>query len=145
MAATPEPRPRRELPPRPWVVLLVDDDPDVLRSMATLLEHSLDGVRVLQATSGRTGMDLLENERVDVVVSDFRMLGMDGVEFLYIARKLRPGVPRAMMTAFASSELVQRATVEGGVQRFISKAMGPEEFVDQVAGLLTYDPASTVP
>ena len=109
--------------------------------MAKLLQDSLRGVRVLTATSGRAGMDLLESERVDAVVSDFRMIGMDGIEFLYLARKLRPGVPRAMVTAFASPELVQRATVEGGVQRFISKAVDPEQFVDQVAALLTYEPS----
>src|SRR5690349_2836929 len=107
---------RRDLPARPWVVLLVDDELDIRQTLAKLLEQSLRGVRVLQAASGRDGMELLEKERVDAVVSDFRMLGMDGVEFLYLARKLRPGVPRAMVTAFASPELVERATIEGGVQ-----------------------------
>ena len=142
MGATFEPRHhRRDLPPRPWVILLVDDEPDVLASMARLLEDSLRGVRVLSATSGRAGMAVLETERVDAVVSDFKMVGMDGIEFLYLARKLRPGVPRAMVTAFASPELVQRATIEGGVHGFISKAANPDEFIDQVAGLLAYEPA----
>ena len=131
---------RRKVPVHPWVILLVDDEPDILVSLGDLVEDSLPGVRVLRAASGREALALLLGERVDAVISDFKMAGMDGIEFLYMARQHRPGIPRVMLTAHADLELTQRASSEGGVQAFLSKAISPEEFVDRVAGLLTYAP-----
>lgn len=132
---------RRILPPRPWVILLVDDESDVLRSVADLLERSLAGVRVLQARSGRQGLELLDGERVDAIIADFKMTGMDGIEFLYIARSRRPGIPRVMLTAFANDPAVRQAAEGVEVQALLSKATGPAEFVEQVALLLAYEPA----
>lgn len=138
--AGPPPSPRRTVPPHPWVVLLVDDEPDVLASTGELLEQSLRGVRVLCARSGREALELLANERVDAVVSDFKMVGMDGIEFLRKARESRPRIPRVVWTAYGDTNLVQRAEREAEVKSFIAKAVTPDELVCKVAALLTYQP-----
>lgn len=118
-------------------ILLVDDEPDVLRSVADLLEASLSGVHVLQATSGQHGLELLGGQHVDVIIADFRMSGMDGIEFLYIAQQKRPGVPSMMLTAFAHDAGLRRNATALGVQAVVSKAVGPQEFVEQVGNLLS--------
>jgi response regulator RpfG family c-di-GMP phosphodiesterase len=130
----------RKVPVHPWVILIVDDEPDILVSLGDLVEQSLDGVRVLRAASGREALALLLGERVDAVISDFKMAGMDGIEFLYMARQKRPSIPRVLLTAHADLELTRRASQEGGVQAFLSKAISPDEFIERVSGLLTYDP-----
>ena len=126
--------------PRPWVVLFVDDEADIASAMQGLLEASLPGVRVLTALSGRAALDLLDQERIDLVVSDFKMPGMDGIEFLFQAHRLHPNIPRIMFTAYQSEDLARRAVAEALVSAFLSKTTPPEELVQRVASLLRYIP-----
>ena len=128
-------------PPRPWVILVVDDEPDILDSFKELLERSIPGVTVIVAASGRAGIEVLERERVDLVMSDFKMPGMDGIEFLVQARRIRPRLPRIMFTAFADEELARRAISEAVVDDFLSKNVDPEDMVRKVEALLRYEPA----
>lgn len=130
---------------RPWVILLVDDEPDILASIKTLVEASFDSVKVLTAPSGRVGLELLERERVDLIISDLRMPGMDGIEFLYQARRHHPNLPRVMLTAFGNEENARRAVVETFCSAFLSKGTEPEVLIDSVGRLLTYMPSSTPP
>ena len=130
---------------RPWVLLLVDDEPDILSSMKSLLESSIPHLKVITAPSGRVGLDLLDRERVDVIVSDFKMPGMDGIEFLYQCRKLHPTIPRVMLTAFGSEDLARQAILEAFVGAFLSKGATPEELVEGVGRLLEYQPSSDPP
>jgi CheY-like chemotaxis protein len=126
----------RDLPARPWVVLFVDDEPDILESLSALFAASLPGATVVIAPSGRAGLDLLAKQTVDLIVSDFRMPGMDGVEFLSRCRRLYPKVPRVMLTAFPSEELANQAVREAFVDSFLSKAMDPDKLLAEVASLV---------
>ncbi len=130
---------------RPWVLLLVDDEPDILASMKTLLESSISSLKVITAASGRIGLELLERERVDLIVSDFKMPGMDGIEFLYQCRRHHPTIPRVMLTAFGNEDLARRAVVDAFVGSFLSKGSDPETLVEGVNRLLDYHPSSSPP
>lgn len=130
----------RALPPHPWVILLVDDEPDILESIKQMVELSMTGTKVLTARTGREGLDLLDKERIDCVIADFKMPGMDGIEFLYQARKAHPNVPRVMLTAFADDELVRRAIADVFVDEFISKAAAPTDFLGRITRFLAYQP-----
>jgi response regulator RpfG family c-di-GMP phosphodiesterase len=132
---------RWAVPARPWILLLVDDEPDILEAVAALVEQELPNVKVLRAKSGREGLDILQSERVDGIISDFRMGGMDGLEFLRIARQCHPTIPRVMLTAYPDPELRKLAKHEAKVQSFLSKLTSPEELLDRVCTLLTYQPA----
>jgi CheY-like chemotaxis protein len=128
--------------PRPWVILLVDDEPDILLTVKTLLEGAIPGVSVITAPSGRIGLELLERERVDVIVSDLRMPGMDGIEFLYQARRAHPNIPRVMLTAFGNEDIARRAIVEAFCSSFLSKGADPEDLIADVTKLLRYTPSA---
>jgi CheY-like chemotaxis protein len=117
-------------------VLLLDDEPDILESFKGVVEPMLPGVEVVTAQSGREGIEALASQDIDLIISDFKMPGMDGIEFLVQARRLRPAAPRVMYTAFGDEELRQRATAEAGVQAFLSKSLGLEELVASVQALL---------
>ena len=131
---------KRQVPHRPWILLLVDDEPDILESVADLVEHEMPGVVVVRAASGREGLVVLQKERIDGIISDFSMAGMDGLEFLSIARQCHPTIPRVMLTALADPDLPVLASEEADVQSFISKRVAPEELLDHVGALLTYRP-----
>lgn len=126
----------RDLPPRPWVLLLVDDEPDILESTKDMIEGSLRGTKVVPKASGREGLAYLGTQPVDLIISDFKMPGMDGIEFLCECRRLYPAIPRVMLTAYPSDELADRAIREAFVDSFLSKAGDPEVLVDAVAKLV---------
>jgi CheY-like chemotaxis protein len=135
-------RPKRHVPARPWVVLLVDDEPDILEAVGDLVEAELPGVRVLRAASGREGLRLLQDERVDGIIADFNMEGMDGLQFLVVARQCHPTIPRVMFTADLDPDLPRMARDGAAVEAFLSKGAEPDELLDQVcSAFLTYTPA----
>ena len=69
-------------------VLCVDDEPSILSSLRRLLRAH--GYQVLIADSGAAGLAILEQEAVDVIISDMRMPEMNGAQFLSIARASWP-------------------------------------------------------
>ena len=73
-------------------VLVVDDDPDVLMMMDQLLEQA--GYRVSRSQSPEYALEILQNpaRRIDVIVSDFSMDGMNGIELIRQAFASRPGL-----------------------------------------------------
>jgi CheY-like chemotaxis protein len=129
------------VPARPWILLLVDDEPDILESIGDFVERGLPGVKVLRAGSAREALAILQSERIDGIIADFDMAGMDGLEFLCIARQCHPTIPRVMLTGLADPDLRRLAKHEAKVQSFLSKLAEPDEILDRVCTLLTYQPA----
>ena len=73
-------------------VLLVDDDPEVLRLFARMLSSSERGYRLMQATSGERALDLMRERQPDVVLLDLIMPRMDGFQILQ-AKSQDPAIP----------------------------------------------------
>jgi len=110
--------------PRRHTILVVDDEPDVVKSVQDLLR--LDH-RVLGATRAEEGIKLMEQEDVHVVMSDQRMPGMTGVQFLNHVRQERPDAVRLLFTGYADIKAVVDAINEGNVYRYITKPWDPDE------------------
>lgn len=101
-------------------ILLVDDEPNILMALRRLLMDEDFGV--LTAESGRVALDLLrETPDVGVIVSDQRMPGMTGVEFLEQARGLVPDALRILLTGYADMEATIAAINRGGAYRYLTK------------------------
>src|SRR5262245_20262510 len=92
-------------------LLLVDDEEAVLLTLAANLE--LDGFVVTTAPCGEDALGLLQHHDFDLVLSDVRMPGMNGVELFRRIRKMRPDCPVVLMTGFALEDLVRQAMREG--------------------------------
>ena len=117
-------------------VLVVDDEPDILEAIRAFLQGSL-GVDVVTADSGAAALEALRKTPVDLVLSDYRMPGMDGLAFLRQAEELLPDVPRVLMTAFPDMQLAISAVNEASVSRFLTKPVDPSDLGDLVSGLLS--------
>ncbi|WP_159084560.1 response regulator [Dongshaea marina] len=98
---------------------MVDDEPCVLSSLRILL-RSLE-CEVLTANSGEEALDIFRNQSVDFIMSDHRMPGMTGVEFLREVHKLSPQTRRFIMTAYADFESVISGFNDGIIEKLISK------------------------
>lgn len=116
-------------------ILAVDDEADILGSLVTTLEGALP-VEVIGASSGADGLKLLQTEAVDLIISDYRMAYMTGLEFLRKAAVIRPDAPRVMLTAFPDMELAISAINDASVTKFLTKPILPQPLIDTVADLV---------
>src|SRR5688572_8847028 len=101
------------------IVLFVDDEPLAIESVVRSMRRS--GLEMLTATSAARGLALLEQNAVDVVVSDQQMPGMQGHEFLEVVAKRWPSTVRIMLTGQAEFEVAQRAINRGSIHQFLVK------------------------
>lgn len=90
-----------------WKVLLIDDDSMVCRAVATTLEIA--GYNVLTASDGETGLLLCQQESPQILITDVRMPGIDGVEVLRKAKEINPEVEVVVLTAYHDFEVAQQA------------------------------------
>ena len=103
-------------PPR---VLLVDDDPGVLAALQRLLRRG--GVETHAESDGLSALEVLESFHPDVVISDHRMPGIDGVEFLTRVKARMPQAQRILLTGEAEPEAIEAAVARSEVFRLIFK------------------------
>jgi CheY-like chemotaxis protein/anti-sigma regulatory factor (Ser/Thr protein kinase) len=115
-------------------VLVVDDDPDARGLLNRVLSER--GADVTTAGSASEAMELVEENRYHVIVSDIGMPGEDGYDFMRRARRSRHAAttPAVALTAFARAEDRQRA-LDAGYQAHVAKPVEPAELVAVVAGL----------
>jgi response regulator RpfG family c-di-GMP phosphodiesterase len=104
---------------QPLNVLLVDDEPAVLRALGRMM--SMDGHNVLKAEDSTVALELLGREKVDVVVADIDMPGMNGIELVAQVRRLYPAVVRILLTGRATLGSTIDAINEGEVFRYVTK------------------------
>ena len=101
-------------------VLVVDDEELVLTSLSTYLMLETD-YSVVTFTSARSALAYVRDHNVDLVISDFLMPEMDGIAFLAEVRRLRPEVPRIILTGYADKENAIKAINEVGLFQYIEK------------------------
>jgi len=108
-------------------VLLVDDEPNILsalrRSLAMIDARELDGEALLfeTFTSPETAITRCDEEDFDLVISDYRMPSMNGVEFLARVMEFQPAVPRVIISGYADREAIIAAVNAVHLTRFIEK------------------------
>ncbi len=110
-------------------VLCVDDEPLVLEGLALHLRRRY---QVVVASSGIEGLAAMGGDPFAVIVSDMRMPGMDGAEFLARARGAAPDSVRILLTGHADFHSALSAVNEGQIFRFLTKPCPPETMMAAV-------------
>jgi DNA-binding NtrC family response regulator len=108
----------------PKRILVVDDEPQILGFLKELFE--LDGWDVNAAPSGPEGIERIERERYDVILTDLKMPGADGIEILRTAKKIQPDVEVVLMTAYGTVDSAIEA-MRAGAFHFLMKPFRAEE------------------
>lgn len=103
----------------PHTILVVDDEENIRHALARALHK--ENYRILQAGDPDEALGILRQSRVDLVISDYMMPGMTGLEFIKRIRALYPGIVRIMLTGHAETDMVIAAINEGEIYRFLIK------------------------
>ena len=107
-------------------ILCVDDEGNVLKSLKRVFLD--DDYEILTASSGEEGIEILKNKQpVQVVISDYRMPGMDGVEFLRTVYDNWPDTVRIVLSGYADTGSVVEAINEGQIYKFIPKPWNDDD------------------
>ena len=101
-------------------ILLVDDEPAVGQSLSALLELETPH-RVITETSSRKALQTAKVTPLDLVISDFLMPDLDGIEFLLEVRGLYPESTLILLTGYADKENAIRAINQVGIFHYIQK------------------------
>jgi diguanylate cyclase (GGDEF)-like protein/PAS domain S-box-containing protein len=136
-------RSARVLPPhllrmhrRPPTLLLVDDEPNILRALRRVLRGS--DCHILTAGSGAEGLAVLAAQQVDVIVSDQRMPGMTGVDFLRAVKRLYPETVRIVLSGYTELDAVTSAVNEGAIYKFLTKPWDDAQLRGHIADAVAH-------
>jgi two-component system chemotaxis response regulator CheY len=121
------------------ITVLIVDDSSVMRKIVerALRQAGLNLAKVVEAGSGREGLEALGREPVGLIVSDINMPSMDGLEFLRQIQSLglARGAPVVMITTESGEEHVREA-LAAGAQGYIRKPFTPDQVRERVLPLL---------
>lgn len=109
-------------------ILIVDDDPVMLRALPEILQRQMDPIRVDTSNSPRDALARITTMDYDAIISDIKMPSMDGLTLLGEVRHQRPDTPILLMTAHDDRDLVVNA-LRGGAYDFIQKPIDGEYMV----------------
>ena len=120
--------------PRRTVVLAVDDEADVLRFVAAILEHS--GYEVATAECAEGALRAIQAGKADLLLTDVMMAnGMDGAELALAAKELKPNLPVVFMSGFDDGR-VDGYRARHGTATVLEKPFGISTLLSAVEGAL---------
>ena len=96
-------------------ILIVDDEETLTWSMAKSLSKDKDKYEVMIANNGKEALNVLEHERIDLVISDIRMPDINGLDLLVRIKKEFPQTKVIIMTAYGSSDVQKEANRRGSL------------------------------
>lgn len=108
-------------------VLQVDDDPSVSDLITDFLEREDSRLTVRSEPSVEAGLELLKQDAIDCIVSDYEMPDMDGLEFLKAVRTEYPTLPFILYTGKGSEEIAAKA-IDAGVDAYHQKEVGTVQY-----------------
>lgn len=111
-------------------LLIVDDEQGIRAALTRMLRR--DGYRILHASSGQEGLDLLALNHVQVIISDQRMPGMTGTEFLSTVSQFYPNTVRIILSGYTDLSVVTDAVNRGSVFKFLTKPWDDDQLREQV-------------
>lgn len=121
-------------------ILLVDDEISVIKALQRLFRK--EGYEILTASNGQEALEQLKTmkKRVSLIISDQRMPGMTGVQFLEASKKILPKTIRFLLTGYADINAVIDAINKGGIHRYLIKPWQDNDLIQQVRdGLEQYE------
>lgn len=121
----------------PKKILAVDDDSTFSQMIQAYLNKN--GFEVSLAGNVNAALESIRKSPPDLVLSDYRMPGKDGMEMLEEIRRTNPGLPLVLMTGFGDIRLAVRA-MKAGARDYLTKPVNPSELLEVVKNILESGP-----
>jgi len=114
-------------------ILLVDDDEWIRDSLSFFFEA--EGCNLLTFETAEEGMEAVKQQAYDIVISDYKLPGMDGLEFLRRVKEKQPNAFEILITAYANREILNEAKIIG-VNEIIPKPFTSENVETSLARII---------
>ncbi|HTG00607.1 MAG TPA: response regulator [Nitrospirota bacterium] len=111
-------------------VLVVDDEINFLKDLAEGLHMYSNDIYVIAASSGEKALEILNTAKIDVVLTDLRMPGMGGLNFIKEVSSTHPDIPVIIMSACARTSM--ECELPGGCVAYLEKPVGLDEVADAI-------------
>ena len=111
-------------------ILLVDDEANVLKSLKRLFVDT--DYKIFTAESGERGLELCAKEEISLIMTDYRMPSMNGVQFLAKVKELYPRSIRIILSGYADVSAIVEAINDGQVYKFLSKPWHDQDLLTTV-------------
>jgi DNA-binding NtrC family response regulator len=108
-------------------ILIVDDEPDMLKLLSMILREKT-SYEITTTNNPMEAVELAKQGGFDLVISDLKMPGLDGMEIIDAVKKIDEDIPVIIITAFASVESASEAIQKGGFD-FITKPFRKEQIL----------------
>ena len=113
-------------------IIIVDDEEHVLNALRRLLSHAAREIKVDLFSAPEEALNKARHTPYDLALSDYRMPGMNGVQFLKAFRTIQPNAARLILSGHADLNGLIGAINEAGISRFIAKPWNDEELVSTI-------------
>ncbi|QQR79800.1 MAG: response regulator [Deltaproteobacteria bacterium] len=113
-----------------YKMLCVDDEPGVLQSLKRLFRR--EGYEMFFAGNAHDALEILKKENIHLIMTDYRMPEMNGVEFLKKSIEIHPESLRLILSGYADAKVVCDAIDQGQVYRFLTKPWNDEELLESI-------------
>ncbi|MBW1779421.1 MAG: response regulator [Deltaproteobacteria bacterium] len=114
-------------------ILLIDDDQWIRDSLRLFFES--EGCRLTALETAEEGMEALKRHHYDILITDYRLPGMDGLEFLSHIQDTQPHILTILITAYKNEDVVSEA-MRSGIQDFIEKPFTTKTIEESLARLI---------
>lgn len=126
-------------------ILIVDDEDSILNSLKRVLRlapcvygNKRYSLEVSAFNSPLAALEAARSEDFDLFMSDYRMPGMDGIEFLKAAKAIQPDASRLILSGYADLNALVRAVNEVGIERFIGKPWNDYDLMSAIGQALAH-------
>lgn len=108
-----------------FFLLFVDDEENILKSLKRVFLE--ENYKIFTATSGEEAIEIIKNNRVHLMITDYKMPNMFGTELLKMVKDKWPEIIRIMLTGYADIQAIMGAVKDGAVYKFITKPWNDED------------------